>query len=814
MEILARRDPKTGRTQTLRAHTLAVADACETACAKIGLGALGRLTGLLHDSGKGADAFQTYLAEADPSKRGTVNHAACGARYAFEHFLTDDVPANIAAEWVIAAVCGHHGGLPDCTGSAGEDILRQRAYPQKECACGQALARFFKTCTLPEELSALFMRAVQETAQICGKTQAFCADLPGTSGYVQLWFMLGMIQRYLMSSLVDADRYDAYGFEAGAAPAKESDPTPLWETLAARLEAHLADLAEKAAEHPETAHINRKRREIADACLAFSEHSAGIFRLVVPTGGGKTYSSLRYALHCAAKAGKRRIFYVAPYKTILEQNAADIRDVLQQDDAVLEHHSDVVLDRNGSSSSREELERYELLTERWDAPVVLTTTVQFLNTLFDGRLSSVRRMHSLAGSVIILDEVQAMPVRCLHLFNAAANFLSCVMDCAVILCTATQPALENTTHPIRLRAQSDMVPDMDAVFAAFRRVRVEDKTRQGALGADQLADFAFSRAKQDGSLLAVLNTKSAAAKLCAALRARMNTLPDGEQIPVYFLSTSLCPAHRKDVIDEIRTRLKKHERLICVSTQLIEAGVDLSFACVIRSLAGLDSIAQAAGRCNRHGEAALRTVYIMQCADEDLRHLPDILAGQSAAKLVLEGFARAPQRYGGDLLSPDAIRQYYAFYFEMQKSQLDYPVALDRPTSLFDLLSVHTLARSACEENGRALPQHPLHQAYATAGSRFQVIDRQGIAVVAPYGDGEALIARLCGKPDLAALPALLRRTQRYAVNLFEQERRALETQGAIIYLPDCGVAVLREHFYDKTLGVQTRRHAMDTLIV
>lgn len=381
----------------------------------------------------------------------------------------------------------------------------------------------------------------------------------------------------------------AYCFEAGIAPEPEREDPALWEKLSARLEAHLDALAQKAPENEKAAAINQKRREIADACGAFAGHTAGVFRLVVPTGGGKTYSSMRYALHCAAQAqaGKQRIFYVAPYKTILEQNAGDIRDVLKQDDAVLEHHGDVSFEGENDEASREALQHWELLIERWDAPVILTTTVQFLNTLFDGSSKCMRRMHRLADAVIILDEVQAMPVRCLHLFNAAMNFLACVLHCAVVLCTATQPELGKVRHPILLSKPCDIVPDPEAMSAAFHRVEVRDRTAEPEMDARTLAEFVHERAQKEGSTLAVLNTKATAAGLFAALNARMAELPEEERIPLRFLSTSLCPAHRKVVVEDIRTRLKRSERLICVSTQLIEAGVNLSFACVVRALAGL-----------------------------------------------------------------------------------------------------------------------------------------------------------------------------------------------------------------------------------
>ena len=260
-------------------------------------------------------------------------------------------------------------------------------------------------------------------------------------------------------------------------------------------------------------------------------------------------------------------------------------------------------------------------------------------------------------------------------------------------------------------------------------------------------------------------------------------------------------------------------RMICVSTQLIEAGVNLSFQCVIRSLAGLDSIAQAAGRCNRHGESISRDVFIVKCADENLSSLPDIQRAQEAAARVLDDFHINSAQFGNDLLSPKAVRRYYHYYYLLQERQLAYPVSgkddpkLFAPTDLFDLLSENSLSVKSCMENHLSRPPHPMHQAFETAGGLFEAIEKGGLDVVVPYGKGEELIAKLCADPDIRELPRLLRQAQRFTVHLFDGERRKLSGLGAIHILPDIGAAVLRGEFYHPELGVQTRRGEMDTLI-
>ena len=815
--LLAHFNQVSGREQTLSTHSRNVAGQCAEACGKLGLKSLGTLLGLLHDSGKGTLKFQEYLRNGTTSLRGKIPHAFCGARYCYEVWGVDGTMKGLTAQLIAAAICGHHSGLPDVTGVTGEDNLHQRAWPQKEANYEEALRNYLADCTSREELEDLFQKAQQEVGALYQSLQRICGNLPPDNRKGVLCFFLELVQRYLSSCLIDADRYDTYLFEADKAPEHKPDLTELWSDLAGRLEEYLKTF-------PAQSPIDKKRREISEQCLAFCKNGAGIYRLSVPTGSGKTFSGLRYALNCARETGKEHVFYIAPFKSILDQNAADIRAALRlgnlEDNIILEHHSDVVI--GGEEEKGEEIQRYSLLTQRWDAAIILTTAVQFLNTLFDGRSACVRRMHSLAGSVIILDEVQSIPVRCTYMLNAALNFLAYACNCAVVLCTATQPTTEEMDIPVVPAKPAQMTENLEDTFAAFRRTRTVDKTGDGELSAEQLADFSMGRLSSCDNLLAILNTKSAAKSLYTALKGRMDALPPEERVPVYYLSTSLCPQHRMDLIESIRTALKNKtpgaNRMICVSTQLIEAGVNLSFQCVIRSLAGLDSVAQAAGRCNRHGESACRDVFIVKSAEENLSPLPDIQKAQEATKSVLENFKSNPAPFGGDLLSPGAVRRYYHYYYELQKGQLAYPVGekddpkLFAPTDLFDLLSFNSLARKACREHKTALPPHPMHQAFETAGAIFEAIENSGIDVIVPYKEGDEMIRRLYSNPEIKELSKLLRQAQRFSVHLFDGERKKLEQLGAIDPLPGAGVAVLKKEFYYDDLGVQARRGEMELL--
>ena len=812
--LLAHIDHNSHRAQTLVAHSENVAELCGKFCEKLGLGNLGKLVGLLHDSGKATSVFQTYLKTGDDSMRGKIPHSFCGARYSLQTWESGDAMEDLAAEFAAAAICAHHGGLPDVTGVDASDNLHRRAWPEKEVCYEEALKGFFQDVST-KSLDSLFREAQRETGRACAKIRSICGGIPPAARKQTFYFMIGLLQRYLLSCLLDADRYDTFLFEAQKKPEPEPDLPGLWSKLAANLEDHLKSFSSNTP-------INRKRREISEQCYSFSRHGTGIFRLSVPTGSGKTMASLRYALNCAKQNGKERIFYIAPYKSILDQNAREIRNALKiSDDAILlEHHGDVVVDNDDAEAAA----RYRLFTQRWDTPIILTTAVQFLNALFDARSACTRRMHSLANSVIILDEFQAFPVKCTDMLDAALDFLAYSCNCSIVLCTATQPESEEIPVPILSGEPSQMTTQLEKTFAAFRRTHTIDKTSDGPLSAEQLADFATERLALCDNLLMIFNTKSAAKAVFRSISVHMNQLPPEERIPLFCLSTSQCAHHRMDLIEEIQSKLTDRtpgaNRMICVSTQLIEAGVDLSFQCVVRSFAGLDSAAQAAGRCNRHRESACRDVFLVRCAEENLSHLPDIRKEQEAAAHVLQDYRGNSAQFHNDLLSPDAVRRYYHYYFDLQKAQLDYPVTerddpvLFAPTSLFDLLSVNSLAKRYCAEHGVSLPPHPTHQAYATAGGIFQAIESNGSDVVVPYRAGDGLIQQLYSKPDLAGLPKLLRQVQHYSVHLLPYERNKLEELHAVDVIADVGVTVLRKEFYSTELGVQMQRGEMDSLII
>ena len=786
---LARYDSEANREQTLQEHSSIVSSLSKTYGGAIGCPHLAELCGLIHDAGKAKQEFQAYLLSDDTRLRGKINHTSAGARYIVEKYgKSTDVYQACTAQVVALAVCSHHSGLIDCIDTNGHDRFHSRLYPDRDIGYEESITNFEAECIASENLDALFQKAVEETGQILESI----LRRPDIKQEKPFYFAL--FARYLLSCVIDADRYDAYCFKAGL-PAQDPDYEleTTWQELSDNLEHHLSTEMRKDRE------IDRLRAEISDTCRQAAEYPGGIYRLCVPTGGGKTLASLRYALRHAILHDKRRIIYAIPFTTIIDQNADVVHNSLKKDRVILEHHSNLIQESEDDGLAEpDEGDRRSLLTERWDVPIILTTTVQLLNTLFLGKTQSVRRMHNLAGSIIIFDEVQTIPIKCLDMFNAALNFLAEVCGATIILCTATQPG-SNVGVPVRCSPPENLVPDYEEMFGKFRRTTIHDACIPGGYSASALADFVLEQQRINTSGLVIMNTKKAAKSLYAALKRQYPSCS------LHYLSTALCPAHRREKLAQLNEELEDRKPVICVSTQLIEAGIDISFNCVIRSLAGLDSIAQAAGRCNRHGEDARRDVFIVNSSEEDLSRLPEIKIGQQQTARVLRDYAADPAQFDCDLLSPRALARYYFYYYEVQKKKMPYPVSKENskfPTdvTLFDLLSRNQAGREAYRGRFDQRPGYLFCQAFASSGSQFAVIDQDTVSVLVPYGRGKEIIQELATASHLPATAKLLKEGQQYSVNLFKNEVQSLDN--GIYPIGDTGVLALADMYYSPDYGI------------
>ena len=768
--------------QTVWAHLVGAARRAAECLRPAGLENAAYLAALLHDIGKFTAAFQQYLAAGDRSARGRVIHSFQGCRYILEqfHHETASVRSIMASELLAFAVGAHHG-LFDCVDPAQRIGLKYRSEMQG-ISYEESVEGFFAQEISQQETERLFSAAMTEIDQIIEQLEESYADDQ------EYFFVVGLLARLLLSAVIEGDRQDTAAFMDGRTPQDlPEDMTPVWAE-------RLAHLEEKLRKLPDDGVIAQARQQISETCRVFAENPPGIYRLNVPTGGGKTLSSLRYALAHAKRFGKKRLIFASPLLSILEQNADVIREFVGDDRLILEHHSNVVQ----TEVSQDTLDKRELLVQSWDAPIILTSLVQLLNTLFDGKTTAIRRFQALCDSVIVIDEVQTVPVKLLSLFNLAIQFLSEHCHATVVLCSATQPCLERAEHPLR-RTPEDIVPYDEALWAAFRRTELQ---QIGSRRLDELPELIRAMMETTDSLLVVCNKKSEAAYLLAHTRSA--------EYRSFHLSAAMCMQHRRDVLSALQASLMQREKALCIATQVIEAGVDISFGAVLRLTAGMDSIVQAAGRCNRNGESETpRPVYAVNCTDEKLGMLRDIQRGKDAALALMDAFEASPERFDGSLFSDASIQYYYAaLYRDMAAGEQDCYIP-DQKTTLLDLMALN---EKYADERCVDAESFFLRQAFKTAGQYFSVFDEDTTDVLVPYGDGRRLVAELCSEQcqyDASHRAAVLKELYAYSVGIYRYQKKQLEKAQALV--PVCGgcALALAEGFYDEEFGLTVEQNSL-----
>lgn len=680
------RQDENGQTiyQTVAEHLTGTAALCREFAADFGAEADGDLMGLAHDLGKCTDAFQKRLLEGGP----VVDHTTAG-------MLTC---IRMKRPSAAACVAGHHGGLLDVgnlrTDRAGEATLSGRF---KKGVEGHYLER-------------------------CGESGVTLPTLPPETPERDP-LKASFRTRMLYSCLVDADFLDTERFMDGERGRGGYDDLP---TLLRRLKEYIAPWQE-----PKTV-LNKLRCKILNSCLDTGSKPKGIYTLTVPTGGGKTVASLAFALRHAVAHGMRRVIYVVPYTSIIEQNAEVFREILG-DGNVLEHHSGVQFELSDGASPEEV--RRALAAENWDMPVIVTTAVQFFESIYANRSSKCRKLHNLADSVIIFDEAQMLPLCHLRPCVAAMASLAEQFRSTLVLCTATQPSLGDLLHTYAPSCPvTELCPQTAEEYDSFRRVTFR---QEGILEDDVLAE----KLSEHRQVLCIVNSRKAAQSIFARL----------PQEASFHLSTLMVPAQRQTLLDEIRRRLKAGEPCRVVSTSLIEAGVDVDFPAVYRELAGLDSVLQAAGRCNREGkrapEESIVTVF-------ERAELPPMLFRTAI------GATREALMNSCDIGARETMQN----YFDALRS-----------------LSGETLDKSgvikAFEKgiNGCELP-------FRTVAENFHLIDQNTRTVYVPFGGGAALIERLkageCSKE-------LYRKLGRYTVSVYEPHFQKLYAAGALLTARD-----------------------------
>jgi len=753
--------------QSVRQHLVDAKILAEDWGRPLGLSNVCGLAALLHDMGKYSDAFQHYIRRAvsgEKVKRGEVDHATAGGRLLFDT-LKGKSSKQLLAEIVSNAIISHHGNLHDYVQGEDSPFLQRvevKTLEEYE-VCKQ---RFFD-----EVISEVDFNDYVEVAhrQLWSYLKRIGATVPNSSFLTKLIF----------SILIDADRTNTRQFEENKIDSGLTDYLTVYK---GRLEQHITRLSTSSIVSP----INALRQKMSEQAMHHAKQPSGIYTLSIPTGGGKTLASLRYALHHAIHYQKRRIIYVVPFTTIIEQNAQVARAVLKTNE-IVEHHSNVVQLDDVSEDEMNLQSKLNLAKDNWDAPIIFTTMVQYLNTFYAKGNRNTRRLHHLSEAIVIFDEVQKVPTKCVSLFNESLNFLKNGLSSSVILCTATQPALDFVKH--RLTSDGEMIQDLPVVVEAFKRTEIE--VLSDGFDTDRLGLFVQDKVITNQSVLIILNTKTVVRRLYESLKASFS------EDEVYHLSTSMCAAHRKYILEKINKRLDTGKRVICISTQLIEAGVDVSFQCVIRSFAGLDSIAQAAGRCNRHGEVERRTVYLIDHIEESVSKLTDIAKGQEIVKRLVVDLERDSTAYGGELLSPLAMRRYFQEFYQLREVDLDYPVKGSTET-LAPMLFEGTKNRHRISDTPLLLVAR-----HRTVADNFHVIEQLTDDVLVPYGDkGKELIALLNGDVNWEDARKWLKESQQYTISIYNHERQALEQSGGIVSLLDGRLLVLQPTAYDEQYGL------------
>lgn len=688
--------------QSIEAHLKGTGELAETFAAEFGAAANGKLCGLSHDIGKYSDEFQLRLRGGKK-----VDHATAGAIECFK----------IKAAFEAVCVIGHHSGLPNVGHKDADTTESQTFFGRKLRAEQGGIPDYRKNWNGHIALPQDYFR-------------------PSGRGFATAFYI-----RMLYSCLVDADYIDTETFMNGDAGRGNYEPLS---ALCDKLTAYISKW------NNPTREIDILRQKILNSCIEKASAPRGIFSLTVPTGGGKTVASMAFALNHAAANSMKRIIYVIPYTSIIEQNAKVFRDILGQEN-VVEHHSSVSYEL---SENADELEyRSALATENWDAPVIVTTAVQFFESLYANRSSKCRKLHNIANSVIIFDEAQMIPSNNLRPCVAAIAELVRAYNATAVLCTATQPAIdEMLLEYSKKESVVELCPDVEGMFEKFRRTSFE---KEGRLTTDELV----SRLESQQQVLCIVNTRKFAQEVYEALPS------EGR----FHLSTLMCPVHRKQKLDEIRERLKSGKTCRVVSTSLIEAGVDVDFPRVFREMAGLDSILQAAGRCNREGkrsaESSIVTVFESENKVNKL-----IAVNRDAAEETVRDWTQPN--------TTSTIERYFKAYRDFLRND--------------DKSGVITASEKGI--SGCGLP-------FEWIAKEFKLIDQNTFTVYISVGEGKELISRL---REGERSRELYRKAGMYSVSIYENHFNALINAGAAEPFGDDAAILTDLSLYSDEKGLAT----------
>lgn len=716
--------------QLLKDHLSSTADLAETFGTDAGISELAKIAALLHDIGKYSKEFQKRL----DGSGGKVDHATAGAKEVRALFNKDQ-NQKYFADVLAYCIAGHHTGLPDYGDPTDVDndgtlLARVEKKPLKDYSA-------YRTEINPTELNLPSRLKIRPDKKRPGFSFAF-------------------LTRMIYSALVDADFQETETFmNMGEKPrGRYASIKELCDTF---------NLAMRKFDNPKD-DINKKRTETLKACKEKADLPQGFFTLTIPTGGGKTLASMAFALNHAVKHGLKRVIYVIPFTSIIEQNAAVFKEHLGEKN-VLEHHSNFDWKKgnkpdaeSADDETKDALDKLKLASENWDIPIVVTTNVQFFESLFANKSSRCRKLHNLAKSVIIFDEAQMLPREYLDPCMLAVKELVTNYGASAVFCTATQPALDRRLQGVHF---TELAPDPQALFDFYKRVQI---TNIGRTPDAELID----KINAHPQALCIVNTRKHAKGLFDLLASEGS----------FHLSTLMCPTHRKEVLKEVRDRLKTEQPCRVISTQVMEAGIDVDFPVGFRALAGLDSIIQAAGRVNREMKQEIGDVYVFDPETPFIKKTPTFIKqGAAVAESILRDFA-------GRSDSKEAIESYFNFLYNIQSA------------TAFD-------AKNILRHFDKDEDLDTFDFDFKTAAENFRMIDNNTVGIVIPYND-EA--RKLLQQAKHHPFPyAFARQLQMYTVNIYENEFEKLQSKGVIETINDTYEALTEnsmKDFYNEKTGL------------
>ena len=688
----------------------------------------GYVTGLWHDLGKFAPDWQSYLeSKSDPHSDEVsekMDHTSAGAKHA-----TTQSPIG---HLIATAIAGHHSGLLDARAEPGASLEKRLK---------KTFGKEIPNITAPAEL----------TEQTVPTLPSFLTNLPQGKDSN---FSLAFFQHFIFSCLVDADFLATESFmnpeQTSLRPASQDD------IFASALETLTSKIKSFGSPSP-TDNVAKARATVVTDCTTSAIQPTGIFTLTVPTGGGKTLSSLNFALRHALAHKKQRIIYVIPFTSIIEQNASVFRELLAPlgENIVIEHHSNLSPDAEEKQS-----ETSRLAAENWDAPIIVTTAVQFYESLYAAKTSRCRKLHNIANSVVILDEAQCLPTQYLAPCLRVLRELSTNYQTTTVLCTATQPAVaKSEAFPIGILNPTEIIKDTQQLFSDLDRVEV---TYRGSL-SDQIIVEELTKATQ---ALCIVNTRNHAKLL-------FELLPENPE-ENYHLSTLMCPQHRLQVLATVRQRLKNSLPVRLISTQLIEAGVDVDFPRVYRSMAGLDSIAQAAGRCNREGKKKSGQVHVFHS-----EHLNSERYFSDTASVGHEFL----DLHSHDPLGTAAVQGYFNKYYYQNKELWDAKNILD-------------------DFEFGGTPELLFLFQYRTVAEKFRLIENNQTPIIVAWNDEAKNLCEELRNEFKPLHRKLLRKLQRYTVQIYENQFREYQPQFDSVRDDQFHILTCAETHYSPNFGL------------